>query len=81
MPIATRTRIHPLTLSAAIRETTVYSTTIYYRILSALMLSLEGHKFIDLEVAADFLDKARSIVQGLDYDTRVQIEVETLVFH
>lgn len=36
----------------------------------------EGHKFIDLEVAADFLDKARAIVQGLDYDTRVQIQVE-----
>lgn len=36
----------------------------------------EGAKFVDLEVAADFLDKARSIVQGLDYDTRVQIEVE-----
>ena len=36
----------------------------------------EGQKFVDLEVAADFLDKARAIVQGLDYDTRVQIQIE-----
>lgn len=33
-------------------------------------------KYIDLDVDADWLDKARSIVQGLDYDTRVQIEVD-----
>lgn len=32
-------------------------------------------KYIDLEVDADWLDKARSIVQGLEYDNRVQIEV------
>ena len=36
----------------------------------------DGHKFIDLEVTSDFLDKARSIVQGLDYDTRVEIPLE-----
>lgn len=32
-------------------------------------------KYIDLEVDADFLDKAGSIVQGLDYDARVQLPV------
>lgn len=31
--------------------------------------------FIDLEVEADFLEKARAIVANEDYDTRVQIEV------
>ena len=36
----------------------------------------DGHKFIDLEVTSDFLDKARSIVQGLDYDTRVEVPLE-----
>lgn len=33
-------------------------------------------KFIDLEVDADFLEKARAIVLGEEYDRRVQIEVE-----
>lgn len=32
--------------------------------------------FVDLEVESDFLEKARAIVAGEDYDTRVQIEVE-----
>ena len=33
-------------------------------------------RFVDLEVEADFLEKARAIVANEDYDTRVQIEVE-----
>jgi hypothetical protein len=33
-------------------------------------------KFVDLDVPADFLEKARAIVAGEDYDTRVQIEVD-----
>jgi len=33
-------------------------------------------RFVDLEVEADFWEKARAIVAGEDYDTRVQIEVE-----
>lgn len=33
-------------------------------------------KFVDLEVDADFLEKARAIVAGEDYDTRVQVEIE-----
>lgn len=32
-------------------------------------------KYIDLEVEEDWLDKAGSIVQGLDYDTRVQMPI------
>ena len=32
--------------------------------------------FIDLDVEADFIEKATAIVNGVDYDTRVQIEVE-----
>ena len=32
--------------------------------------------FVDLDVEADFLEKARAVVAGEDYDTRVQIEVE-----
>lgn len=32
--------------------------------------------FVDLEVEADFWEKARAIVSNEDYDTRVQIEVE-----
>lgn len=31
--------------------------------------------YVDLETAEDFLEKARAIVSGEDYDTRVQIEV------
>lgn len=33
-------------------------------------------KFVDLDVPADFLEKARAIVANEEYDTRVQIEVE-----
>lgn len=32
--------------------------------------------FTDLEVEEDFLDKAQAIVQGQDYDTRVQVPVD-----
>jgi hypothetical protein len=32
--------------------------------------------YTDLDVDADFLEKARAIVAGRDYDTRVQIEVD-----
>ena len=33
-------------------------------------------EFVDLEVEADWLEKARAIVYGESYDTRVQIEVD-----
>ena len=33
-------------------------------------------KYIDLDVKEDFLEKARAIVNGDDYDTRVQVPVE-----
>ena len=33
-------------------------------------------KFVNLEVEADFWEKARAIIADEDYDTRVQIEVE-----
>jgi hypothetical protein len=33
-------------------------------------------KYTDLDVDADFLEKARAIVAGEDYDTRVQISVD-----
>lgn len=32
--------------------------------------------FVDLDVEEDFIEKARAIVNGEDYDTRVQISVE-----
>lgn len=32
--------------------------------------------YVDLETEDDFLDKARAIVAGQDYDTRVQVPVE-----
>lgn len=32
--------------------------------------------FVELDVEADFLDKALAIVQGTDYDTRVQVEID-----
>lgn len=32
--------------------------------------------FVDLDVDQDFLDKARAIVQGQDYDTRVSVPVD-----
>jgi len=32
--------------------------------------------FTDLEVEEDFLDKAQAIVQGQDYDTRIQVPVD-----
>lgn len=31
--------------------------------------------YIDLEVAEDFLEKARAIVKGIDYDSRVKVPV------
>ncbi len=33
-------------------------------------------KYIDLDVEEDFIEKARAICNGEDYDTRVQIQVE-----
>lgn len=33
-------------------------------------------KFVDLEVEADFWEKANAIISNEDYDTRVQVEVE-----
>jgi len=33
-------------------------------------------KYIDLDVEEDFLEKARAIVEGKEYDDRVQIQVE-----
>lgn len=33
-------------------------------------------KYVDLDVKEDFLEKARAIVNGDDYDTRVQVPVE-----
>lgn len=33
-------------------------------------------KYVDLEVEEDFLEKVRAIVNGEDYDTRVQVPVE-----
>lgn len=33
-------------------------------------------KYIDLETVEDMLDKAQSIVDGLDYDTRIQVPIE-----
>jgi hypothetical protein len=32
--------------------------------------------YVDLDVDNDFLEKARAIVEGLGYDTRVQVQVE-----
>ena len=32
--------------------------------------------FVDLDVAEDFLEKARAIVAGEEYDTRVQVPIE-----
>jgi hypothetical protein len=32
--------------------------------------------YIDLDVEEDFLEKARAIIAGEDYDTRVQVQVE-----
>ncbi len=36
----------------------------------------EPVKYVDLEVEEDFLEKARSIIAGEDYDTRVQVPIE-----
>lgn len=33
-------------------------------------------RYIELEVDSDFLEKAQSIIDGVDYDTRVQLEIE-----
>ena len=33
-------------------------------------------EYIDLDVDADFLEKARAIIAGQDYDTRVQMQVD-----
>lgn len=33
-------------------------------------------KFVDIDVVEDFVEKARAIVAGKDYDTRVQVPVE-----
>ncbi len=36
----------------------------------------DGVKFIDLETTEDMLSKARSIVLGVDYDTRIEVPIE-----
>lgn len=38
--------------------------------------SLDGRKFIDLDLAEDILEKASAIFNGLPYDTRVLVSVE-----
>lgn len=38
--------------------------------------SLEGRKYIDLEVAEDILEKIQAIVTGEEYDTRVKVPVD-----
>lgn len=39
-------------------------------------IAYDNVKFIDLEVEDDWLEKARAIVRGEDYDTRVKIPLE-----
>jgi len=36
----------------------------------------DGTKWIDLDVDTDFMEKARAIKDGKDYDTRVQMELD-----
>lgn len=36
----------------------------------------DGVNYIDLDVDADWLEKARAIVAGKDYDTRVQMQID-----
>ena len=38
--------------------------------------SYDDHKFIDLDVAEDMLEKARAIFRGEDYDTRIIINLK-----
>ena len=38
--------------------------------------AMDDINFIDLDVAEDILEKARAIVAGEEYDTRVQVQVE-----
>lgn len=38
--------------------------------------SLEGRRYIDLDVSEDILEKANAIVNGLVYDTRVKVPVD-----
>lgn len=37
--------------------------------------ALDGVTFIDLDLTADFLEKAAAIAKGEEYDTRVQVEI------
>jgi hypothetical protein len=36
----------------------------------------DGVNYVDLDVDADWLEKARAIVAGKDYDTRVQMQID-----
>ena len=38
--------------------------------------SIDDRKFIDLEVEEDMIEKAKAIFKGLDYDTRIQIQLD-----
>lgn len=38
--------------------------------------SLDGRKYIDLDIAEDILEKVNAIVNKLDYDTRVKVPVD-----
>lgn len=38
--------------------------------------SMDGRKFIDLDLASDILEKISKVVAGEPYDTRVQIQVD-----
>jgi len=37
--------------------------------------SIDGRKYIDLEVAADVLEKASALYRGEPYDTRIMVEI------
>lgn len=41
-----------------------------------ITVAYDNVKFVDLDVDADFLEKAKAIVQGREYDTRVQVELD-----
>lgn len=38
--------------------------------------SLDGNRYIDLEVSEDILEKIEAVISGRDYDTRVKVPVD-----
>lgn len=60
--------IHPAYIKDHMRACTEHEVDCYE--------SMDGRNYIDLDVGGDILEKINNVVNGVEYDTRVQIQVD-----